>query len=134
MIRPLFLFMAALIIMFPGVSFAGPVGTYEVQGTNPEGGSSYAGTVGVELNGDTYTVIWNVGGAEYIGTGLGAAIVDGSYVMGPATGDDSIIAVSYISDGTFGQAFYVEQPDGQWKGIWAYGGGRKIGTETWLPH
>jgi hypothetical protein len=52
--------------------------------------------------------------------------------MGPASTGDSSIAISYISDGSFGLAYYVEQEDGTWRGIWTYGGSNKIGTEVWI--
>lgn len=120
-------------LAFPSYALAGPEGVYRVEGTNPGDGSAYSGTVAVERNGQTYTVVWDVGGSEYIGTGLGAAYANGHYTMGPASSDDSVMAVSYISGNSFGQTFYVEQSNGQWIGIWAYGGAREIGTETWTP-
>ena len=81
--------------------------------------------------GQTYSVIWNVGGVKYTGTGLGAENSRGYSTMGPASSSDSSIAISYISDGTFGLAYYVEQDDGTWRGIWTYGGSDRIGTEVW---
>ena len=112
-------------------ALAGPEGTYTVRGTNPGGQGEYSGTVSVRQTGQTYSVIWNVGGVKYTGTGLGAENSRGYSTMGPASTSDSSIAISYISDGTFGLAYYVEQDDGTWRGIWTYGGSDKIGTEIW---
>lgn len=112
-------------------ALAGPEGTFTVRGTNPGGQGEYSGTVSVRQTGQTYSVIWNVGGVKYTGTGLGAENSRGYSTMGPASSSDSSIAISYISDGTFGLAYYVEQDDGTWRGIWTYGGSDKIGTEVW---
>ncbi len=112
-------------------ALAGPEGTFTVRGTNPGGQGEYSGTVSVRQTGQTYSVIWNVGGVKYTGTGLGAENSKGYSTMGPASSSDSSIAISYISDGTFGLAYYVEQDDGTWRGIWTYGGSDKIGTEVW---
>ena len=112
-------------------ALAGPKGTFTVRGTNPGGQGEYSGTVSVRQTGQTYSVIWNVGGVKYTGTGLGAENSKGYSTMGPASSSDSSIAISYISDGTFGLAYYVEQDDGTWRGIWTYGGSDKIGTEVW---
>ncbi len=125
---------AALAVMaWPALALAGPEGSYTVIGTNPGGQGSYDGSVVVERNGDTYAVLWEVGGVQFLGTGLGAATVKGVPTMGPASEADTAIAVGYVSDGSYGITFYVEQPDGTWKGIWAYGGSETIGDEVWTP-
>lgn len=121
----------ATLMTFTLSALAGPEGTYTVRGTNPGGQGEYSGTVSVRQTGQTYSVIWNVGGVKYTGTGLGAENSRGYSTMGPASSSDSSIAISYISDGTFGLAYYVEQDDGTWRGIWTYGGSDKIGTEIW---
>ena len=122
---------AAALAFLPLTAAAGPEGTYLAQGTGPGGQGAYSGTVTVQRTGQTYQVLWNVGGQEYIGTGLGASNVNGSFTMGPASPDDIAIAISYVTNGSFGLTFYVEQPNGQWSGIWTYGGAQQIGTETW---
>jgi hypothetical protein len=93
---------------------ADPAGKYDVAGTNPSG-TTYSGTVTVQKTGDTYKVTWNIGGSQYNGTGIG---------------NDEFIAVSYVSGGNSGLALLSEQDD-EWKGIWTYAGGTKIGTEVW---
>jgi hypothetical protein len=95
-------------------ALADPAGKYDVAGTNPSG-STYSGTVRVQRTGDTFKVTWTVGGTQYDGT---------------AIGDDDFLAVSYVSAGSSGLALFSEQGD-EWKGIWTYAGGTKIGTEVW---
>ena len=69
----------------------------------------------MEKNGQTYRVVWVVGGQRYIGTGVGNA---------------EFIAVSYKSGSETGLALYGSDGD-NWKGIWTYAGGRTIGAEVW---
>ena len=124
---------AVAVTAVPLAAWAGPEGSYTVTGTNPGSGSGYQGSVEVARNGDTYAVLWTVGGVEFVGTGLGASNVGGVPTMGPASDEDSAIAIGYASQGSFGITFYVEQPDGTWQGIWAYGGATSIGSEVWMP-
>lgn len=99
-------------------ALADPVGRYNVEGTNPGGGSSYKGTVTVEQTGQTYRVTWNVGGSRYIGTGIG---------------DSKFLAVSYRSGSDSGLALYGPDSNGDWVGIWTYADGREVGKERWTP-
>lgn len=92
-----------------------PAGSYAVRGTNPGGGSPYAGTVRVEPTGDTYRVTWVIAGQTYVGTGTG-------------TGEG--FAVAYRSTNQTGIAYYVARGN-DWDGSWTYTGGRKVGGETW---
>ena len=131
--KSLFAILFTLMLVSIPSAKADPVGVYQVEGTNPGGKDGYTGEVAVERNGDTYTVVWVVGGQEYIGTGLGAANVNGSVVMGKADQKDIALTVSYISGDSFGLAFFVKQDNGQWNGIWTYGGSDRIGNEVWTP-
>jgi hypothetical protein len=98
-----------------GAALADPVGHYDVSGQNPGGGSTYSGSVVVERTGDTYRVTWTIGRQRFVGTGIGSA---------------DFIAVSYRSGNAIGLAMYsTEGPD--WKGIWAYENGNRVGTERW---
>jgi hypothetical protein len=97
------------------MAFADPVGEYEVHGTNPGGGGSYSGTVTVDKTGDTYRVVWNIGGTRYVGTGIG---------------DKNFIAVSYRSGNNTGLALYGSKGE-NFEGVWAYSGSRQMGTEVW---
>ena len=121
----------AFVVGLIGCAMADPVGVFNVAGTNPGGGSGYEGVVEVERTGDTYAVAWRVGDDYFVGTGIGAANVDGTATFGDAATQDNAIAVSYASGSSFGLALFVEQQNGQWKGIWTYAGSDAIGTEVW---
>lgn len=115
--RALTAFVSAVAIAWSAAAFAAdPAGTYDVEGTNPGSGSSYSGTVTVERTGQTFRVVWVVGGTRYVGT---------------AIGDRDFLAVSYRSGNDTGLALYGSE-GGNWKGIWTYAGGRQIGAERWL--
>ena len=110
--------MAATVVMLLNVAVAyaaDPVGKYTVSGTNPGGNGQYSGTVSVTKTGETYRVIWIVGGTQYVGTGIG---------------DKNFLAVSYKSGNSSGLALYGAT-GGNWQGVWAFSGARQIGTENW---
>ncbi len=70
---------------------ADPVGSYSVAGSNSGGGSKCSGTVTVEKTGQTYRVVWIVGGTRYVGTGIG---------------DKDFLAISYEAGSDTGLALY----------------------------
>jgi hypothetical protein len=105
----------ALLLSVAAAFAADPVGTYSIQGTNPGGNGKYSGTVTVSRTGETYRVIWIVGGTRYVGTGIG---------------DKNFIAVSYKSGNDTGLALYGAD-GGNWSGVWAYSGAREVGAEVW---
>jgi len=114
--RHLLAISAASFLLSAAAAFAAdPVGRYSISGTNPGGGSHYTGTVSVEKTGETYRVIWVVGGTRYVGTGIG---------------DHDFLAVSYKSGNDSGLALYGSD-GGNWGGVWAYSGARQMGTEVW---
>jgi hypothetical protein len=114
--RALSVSLAAAALVWSAAAFAAdPVGTYDVEGTNPGGGSSYRGTVTVDKTGETYRVVWVVGSTRYVGTGIG---------------NRDFIAVSYKSGDSTGLAMYGSE-GGNWTGIWTYANGRQIGAEKW---
>ena len=114
--RQMFAVGAAALLWSAATAYAAdPVGRYSVEGSNPGGGGSYTGTVSVEKTGETYRVIWVVGGTRYIGTGIG---------------DKNFIAVSYKSGSDTGLALYGSD-GGNWTGVWTYAGGRALGAEVW---
>jgi len=123
---------AALLLAAPALAWADPTGTFKVQGTNPDSGKDYTGSVTVERAGETYKVTWKVGNTEYVGTGLGAKFNGNRFEMGPASPDDTAISVGYISGKTFGMAMYFLQPDGTWQGVWTYAGTNKAAPENWV--
>lgn len=93
-------------------------GSFTVAGTNPGGASNYTGTVTVQKVGENvYQLEWTVGGNVSVGT---------------AVGDDDFLSVGYKSGDNFGVALFVRDDDG-WDGVWTYGGGKQIGTESWTP-
>jgi hypothetical protein len=111
-----FMTAAAILAVSSSLAFAGdPVGSYDVEGTNPGNGSAYTGTVSVEKTGETYRVVWVVGGTRYVGTGIG---------------NKDFISVSYRSGNDTGLALYGESGNG-WLGVWTYSGGTRVGAERW---
>ncbi len=109
------LIVVTAILLSVAAALAEPVGKYDVEGTNPGNGNAYAGTVSVDRTGDTYRIVWTIGGTRYVGTGIG---------------DKNFLAVSYRSGNDTGLALYAATNNG-WKGIWTYANGTKIGTERW---
>ncbi len=127
------LLLALVILAAPAVCLADPSGQWDVVGTNPDNGQQYSGAVRVQRTGETYSVTWNIGGTEYVGTGLGAKFIGDRFEMGPASPEDTAISVGYVSGGTFGMAMYFLQADGSWQGVWTYGGSRTAAQENWYP-
>lgn len=114
--RKLLAVAAAALLFSITAAFADPVGRYDVDGTNPGGNSgSYSGTVSVERTGQTYRVVWLIGGERYVGTGIG---------------NKDFLAVSYRSGNQTGLALYGPDGDG-WTGVWTYAGGTQMGTDHW---
>ncbi|MFA6265738.1 MAG: hypothetical protein WC670_08500 [Pseudolabrys sp.] len=105
----------ALLMSVATAFAADPVGSYTIQGTNPGNKGGYSGTVSVTKTGETYSVVWIVGGTKFVGTGIG---------------NKDFIAVSYKSDSGTGLALYGAD-GGNWAGVWTYAGGRQVGSEKW---
>jgi hypothetical protein len=114
-------------------ALADPTGSYSVKGTNPDNGKQYTGSVEVTRTGQTYTVIWNIAGDEFVGTGLGAHFIGNRFELGSASDDDTAISVGYVSKNSFGMAMFFEQEDGHWEGAWTYGGSQIAASEDWYP-
>lgn len=112
-------------------ALADPVGTYDVIGTNPDDGGEYQGTVVVSRTGETYSVAWTIAGTESNGVGIGGKR-GSKETTGIASANDDMITVGYGNESGFGISQYDRQPDGSWKGHWAYADGEKISTETWI--
>jgi hypothetical protein len=111
-------------------ALADPVGTYDVAGINPDNGGEYSGTVTVTRNGETYSVVWIIADAKSTGVGLGGKR-GASASTGAASPGDDMITIGYGNESGFGISQYDLQPDGSWKGHWAYAGGETVSTETW---
>ena len=113
----LFPMTALAITLVGGAAWAGdPIGTYNVSGSNPGGGSTYSGTATVEKTGATYKVTWNVSGTRFVRTGLG---------------DSRFLGVSYRTGDSTGLALYAPAADDGWEGVWTYADGTEIGKEKW---
>jgi hypothetical protein len=109
------LIVAAVLLWSAATAFAAdPTGSYDVQGTNPDG-STYSGTATVTRTGQTYKVVWDVGGDTFTGTGIG---------------NKDFLAISYAYDKGTGLVL-LGADGGNWKGVWAYAGGTKVATEGW---
>jgi hypothetical protein len=63
--RKLLALIAAAFIFSATAAFADPVGKYDVEGTNPGSDKTYSGTVSVERTGQTYKIVWDIGGTRY---------------------------------------------------------------------
>ena len=123
---------ACALIVAPALALADPTGTYNVVGRNIDNGSTYKGTVEVTRTGSTYKVVWNIGGKQSIGTGLGSHFENANTLgTGPASDKDTGLSVGYINKNSFGIATYYLQPDRTWLGVWTSGGSQKVTTETW---
>ena len=131
--RPMSMAVVLASLLLPASVLAGPEGTFHVKGVDPEDGNDYTGTVNVVRKGETYSVVWKIDGEETNGVGLGLRLVDGRMVAGPASDQDTGIAISYLSDDAPGNATYTEFSDGTWHGIWAYEGHKKVSIEEWIP-
>jgi hypothetical protein len=108
--------LAAVALVFSvTAALADPVGKYDIEGTNPGSDTTYSGTVSVERTGQTYRVVWVVGGTRSIGTGVG---------------NKDFISVSYKTGSYTGLALYAPEGDG-WVGVWTYAGGTQLGAERW---
>ena len=116
------LFAAALALSLVSVSLPAPAsaveGYYTVRGSNPGGGGGYSGVVRVRRTGQTYEVVWEIGGTRFVGTGIG----------GPEG-----IAVTYRARNNTGVAIYVPDAGGRYTGAWTYAGGREVAEEIWVP-
>ncbi len=106
--------LAAAFAAFAMPALAQMTGQYKVQGKNPDG-SSYGGSASIEKTGDTYRVVWNIGGERYIGTGIGS---------------DEAIAIGYRSGSNTGVVLLVKQGD-EYYSVWTYLNGRELGGEKW---
>jgi hypothetical protein len=106
---------AATLLFSLTAAFADPAGRYFVEGTSPNDPTVYTGTVTVEKTGETYSVIWVIGGTKYVGTGIG---------------NKDFLAVSYRSGNNTGLALYGLDGE-RWTGVWTYAGGTKMGAERW---
>ncbi len=105
---------AAAFTAFAMPAMAQMTGQYKVQGKNPDGGT-YSGTASIEKTGDTYRVVWVIGGERTIGTGIGSP---------------EAIAISYRNGANTGVVLLGKEGD-EYFAVWTYLNGRQLGTEKW---
>ena len=106
--------LAAVFSVLAMPAFAQMTGQYKVDGKNPDG-SSYKGTASVEKTGDTYRIVWMIGGTRTIGTGIGS---------------NEAIAISYRNSNNTGVVLLAKEGD-QYFAVWTYLNGRELGMEKW---
>ncbi|MBM3609684.1 MAG: hypothetical protein FJX29_14770 [Alphaproteobacteria bacterium] len=97
-------------------------GKYSVEGNDPGGAQPYKGDVEVKQNGQTYAVIWQIGGLRQIGTGV---VVDNVF---------SVVFQSLVPGrgvGRPGVAVYQIDRNRITEGIWTGMGANRMGQETW---
>ncbi|MDJ1160171.1 hypothetical protein QNA08_18315 [Chelatococcus sp. SYSU_G07232] len=112
-------FVALGVIAGAEAALADPSGSYTVEGTNPGGRVTYSGSVVVSRRGEAFRVAWRIQGRNLSGT---------------AVGNDDVLAVGYIANGSApGVAVFLRQDDGTWRGLWTFFGRTTVGTETWTP-
>ena len=114
-------FVAAVsLLALSSVAFAQDIaGHYRLEGANPGGAGRYSGAVEVTKSGDTFQVVWRIGGQTQQGTGV-------------LTGE--IFSVAYQQRGApAGIAVYELGGDGTLSGTWAPIGSSALGIELWTP-
>lgn len=111
---------AVWLLVFSTVAFAQDIaGRYSLEGANPGGAGRYTGAVEVTKSGDTFQVVWQIGGQTQQGTGV---------LFG------EVFSVSYQQQGsTPGIAVYEVGGDGTLSGTWAPIGSSALGIEVWTP-
>jgi hypothetical protein len=88
-------------------------GVYRVTGTNPDG-RPYHGTLTIEVRGEAYLLVWEVGSTSIEGVGLRRGTV-------------------FSAGWDCGVVTYQVLEDGRLEGIWALCGGSSVGTEEAVP-
>lgn len=99
----------------PAVAQGSVTGTYQVDGTNPNG-SKYSGVAVVEATGQTYLITWTVGGSKSVGRGV---FLDKTLAVGGVLGNGGFV-------------FAMSPKNGNLEGVWAdMQRGTTLGAEVW---
>jgi hypothetical protein len=99
----------------PAMAQGSVAGTYQVDGTNPNG-SHYAGVAVVEATGDTYLITWTVGNDKSVGRGV---FLERTLAVGGVLGNGGFV-------------FAMSPKNGNLEGVWAdMQNGTKLGGEVW---
>lgn len=106
-------------LLFAGASLAQEVvGTYAVEGTNPDG-STYTGMAEITpLSDVTCEVVWTTNGQESTGICM-------RY--------HNAFAAAYALNDDIGLLIYEIMPDGTMQGTWTIAGSDGVGTEVLIP-
>jgi hypothetical protein len=94
-------------------------GRYRVEGSNPGGTGQYKGEAAVIRTGETYQVVWRLGGQEYRGTGV--------------VRDGGLAVVYQVGGQSPGVVLYRVMANGSLSGTWVGLGGEALGSEVWNP-
>lgn len=108
------------LLAFPSLALALDIaGSYRLEGANPGEAGRYTGTAEVSRTGDTFQVIWRIGGQVQQGTGILL---------------NDVFSITYQQDGALpGIAVYEVGQDGVLSGTWAPVGSPSVGIEVWTP-
>jgi len=99
----------------PAMAQGSVTGTYQVDGTNPNG-SKYSGVAVVEATGQTYLVTWTVGGSK---SGRRGVFLGQTRLLGGVLGDGGFV-------------FAMSPKNGNLEGVWAdMQRGTTLGAEVW---
>jgi hypothetical protein len=99
----------------PAIAQGSVTGTYQVAGTNPDGGK-YSGVAEVEATGDTYVITWTVGSDKSVGRGV---FLERTLAVGGVLGNGGFV-------------FAMSPKNGNLEGVWAdMQNGTKLGAEVW---
>jgi hypothetical protein len=110
--------LALLLSVAAGAASAQSVGgSYNVQGTNPNG-STYGGTVQITPSGSSCRITWQTGQSSSSGICMLA---------------NKAFAASYILQGKQGLVVYELQSNGSLKGWWTIADQAGVGTENLFP-
>ncbi len=116
---PAFAAILAAALMAAPLGSAGAQERFAVEGTNPDSTKvDYTGEVEVRKTGETWNVVWKVGGDPIEGTGI---IMDGTHA-----------AVAGLFEGR-PFVFILRKDGAKFVGMWTTAGGTKVGREVWTP-
>src|SRR5262245_44628635 len=114
----------AAVMAVASAASAQPVGTFRVEGRNPgvtSGPPSYTGVVTISRTGDSYAVVWLVGGAR-------------TRVEGRGLFQNGVFAAAYPNAQPAGATLVVYTRRGNtWVGRWLVSGNSAPGTEVLTP-
>lgn len=108
------------LLAFPSLALALDIaGSYRLEGANPDGAGRYTGSAEVRRTGDTFQVVWRIGGQVQQGTGILL---------------NDVFSVTYRQDGAMpGIAVYEVGQEGVFSGTWAPVGSSAVDMEVWTP-